>query len=563
MFLIAQEGPFKDLKLDLKEGNEWIIGRDPDQANFVLNDNSVSRKHAKLYKKDDAIYIKNLSTTNPVEVNSSIIDEYPLTNGDLIKIGNTLFKYLENEIQNEEIKEDKTIYETIFEDKEKEALSFPSIEEATFILKVISGPNSGAEFGMDKSKSYILGKDPESCDIAFNDLSISKQHAKIDIDDVGNFSIEDLGSKNGTFVNGLPIKEKTVLSMQDFVNVGTTSFLIVDQKSSQETIYTPAPVVEIKEEEKVVEKTEEISWKKQKIPFPHLFAAGACLIILFFVFLSFFGLLKPKGIELTKTDPSKIIKKALEKYDDVKFSYNSSGETLFLVGHVLTPVDKQELLYNVNQLSFVDKIEDNIVIDEYVWKTMNDTLMENENWRSVSIHSPIAGKFVISGYMQTPEDVATLMEYVNANFPYLDKLENKVAIEQILKAQIASLLASKSMSGLSFKLTAGNLILDGRYDEKLHKNYESILNDLKSIQGIHNIKSLAIPASSDNARMDLSTKYAITGYATEKNKNVSVVANGKIVSTGDLLDGMKITSINANTILLEKDGIKYKIGYSR
>jgi hypothetical protein len=39
--------------------------------------------------------------------------------------------------------------------------------------------------------------------------------------------------------------------------------------------------------------------------------------------------------------------------------------------------------------------------------------------------------------------------------------------------------------------------------------------------------------------------------------------NGKIYTLGDTIGEMKIVNIEQNTILLEKDGIKYKINYTR
>ena len=44
---------------------------------------------------------------------------------------------------------------------------------------------------------------------------------------------------------------------------------------------------------------------------------------------------------------------------------------IFLVGHVLTSVDKQELLYKVNNLPFIKIVDDNVVVDEFVWENTN------------------------------------------------------------------------------------------------------------------------------------------------------------------------------------------------
>ena len=47
------------------------------------------------------------------------------------------------------------------------------------------------------------------------------------------------------------------------------------------------------------------------------------------------------------------------------------------------------------------------------------------------------------------------------------------------------------------------------------------------------------------------------------NMSQYVLIGGKILAVGDVLDGMILTSITPNEILLEKDGIKYKIDYNQ
>ena len=579
MILFGLEGPFKGETINLDDNELWLFGRDENQCNFVIDDSSVSRKHLKIIKTDDGYLLNNLSETNPTEVNDEVIDQYVLKEGDKIKIGNSLFLFTESE--NEEVKEDnkgkkeeieeieeppkeekdETIYEEPIED-----VPYSLIDESPFILKVISGPNAGAEFGMGKNRKYIIGKDPNISDIIFTDLSVSRKNSEISVDEEGNIYLEDLSSKNGTFLNGTQIKEKAKVEFQDVITIGTTSFVVVSKEESFETIYSPPSFEkEEKAEEEQEKKIEEkvLSWKKQFIPKSHLTVAGVAIVVIFVLFLSFFALFKSHNVEVVKKEPVKELENIVQRYNDIQYSFNQAGGNLFLVGHVLTAIDKKELFYELNQLGWIEKIDDNVIIDESIKKNFNDTLFDMEEFRSVYIHTPKAGEFILEGMVQFPQNFEALQEWVNNNFPYLDKLKNEVVINQILQAQVASIITKYNMFGINFEVISNELVLAGRYDENKLTEFNQFLKELKKTKGINSIKNLAVVSTESSARIDISDKYKITGYSSYDGVNFSVIVNGKIITLGDLIDGLKITKITQDAILLEKDDIKYTISYSR
>lgn len=57
-------------------------------------------------------------------------------------------------------------------------------------------------------------------DIVVADTTVSRQHAQLMIDDIGQATLIDLGSSNGTFVNGRRISAPTRLDATDIVKVG-------------------------------------------------------------------------------------------------------------------------------------------------------------------------------------------------------------------------------------------------------------------------------------------------------------------------------------------------------
>lgn len=69
----------------------------------------------------------------------------------------------------------------------------------------------------------LIGRDPSSSDFVLPDDSVSRKHAQITPTKTG-FIIEDLGSSNGTYVDGVPIVS-CVLHGGDSVQIGKNLFL--------------------------------------------------------------------------------------------------------------------------------------------------------------------------------------------------------------------------------------------------------------------------------------------------------------------------------------------------
>ena len=86
----------------------------------------------------------------------------------------------------------------------------------TALLVSMRGPNAGARFLLDKDL-VTVGRHPDS-DIFLDDITVSRRHAEFRRA-TGTFVVADVGSLNGTYVNG-KISEQTPLSNGDTVQVG-------------------------------------------------------------------------------------------------------------------------------------------------------------------------------------------------------------------------------------------------------------------------------------------------------------------------------------------------------
>lgn len=109
-----------------------------------------------------------------------------------------------------------TTLESIYSGPEKE----PDIKKAYLI--VIAGNAVGEMFQLRK-EAVILGRDSE-CDVQIRDVGISRRHSKIYKGKSGEIYIEDLGSTNGTYINGEQIVKKP-LNDGDRVQLGRTTIL--------------------------------------------------------------------------------------------------------------------------------------------------------------------------------------------------------------------------------------------------------------------------------------------------------------------------------------------------
>jgi len=72
----------------------------------------------------------------------------------------------------------------------------------------------------------VIGRQP-GCEIQLDSNRISRRHAEIRRDDRGDLQIRDLGSTNGTFVNGQRIGEPTLVFDGDVVHVGDSELRVV------------------------------------------------------------------------------------------------------------------------------------------------------------------------------------------------------------------------------------------------------------------------------------------------------------------------------------------------
>src|SRR6266566_2364104 len=99
-----------------------------------------------------------------------------------------------------------------------------------FALRFISGKYQGGEFPLRMDREIIVGRSSELDMVLVEDM-VSRKHAKLTTTGE-QIVIQDLGSTNGTFVNGEKIK-KVRLKEGDGILIGTSIIKLVAVVSSQ------------------------------------------------------------------------------------------------------------------------------------------------------------------------------------------------------------------------------------------------------------------------------------------------------------------------------------------
>lgn len=484
--------------------------------------------------------------------------------------------------------------DTIFgeEDKDKAALAeinFDLIDAGRWLLKVIAGPNSGAEFSMHSASSYVIGTDPSSCDIVFHDNSVSRQHARITVAAEDGMTIEDLKSRNQTLIDGEPVKTKRKLSPNTVVTVGTTSFTVYDREGEMHTIISPllpAIVKVLQKEEsvkteakpepepailppKAAEEINALALKTPKSTEKTAHAIGAFIVL--GIIAGLFAIIGLGTAALFRTEPvimqqdthqDEKIAQIFTEFPSITPYFNKSTGTLQLMGHVRTQADKTRLLYAVQGLPFVKSVDDSgIIIDEFVWQEINQVLAKNPNWRSISVQSPTAGKFILSGYLQTRNQSDQLSEYIAANFPYLDLLEKRITVEEDVVNNANTILADHGLINIAIKMSNRELTLTGGIPLGKEEALDQSLADINKIPGVRSVKNLTTKIAAAESMVNISDRYEVTGFSRQGSV-YSVVVHGHILAKGDELDGMRIKEITPSTIFLEKDNVQYRIDFS-
>ncbi len=187
------------------------IGRQGFGSVIDLPGSYVSRKHAEIVVQDrHVLLIRDLGSSGGTYVNGYRVVESKLEDKDVITFSDAELTY-KIEIEYLESEEELTYSKLI--DKVPEGIN-------------VIGQDTSDLAALLKIKDKIIIGRTKECDIQLPQLTITREHAEITQTGDDEYSIKDLGSKNGTFVNGERIEGSTSITPSDDINIGAFKFRI-------------------------------------------------------------------------------------------------------------------------------------------------------------------------------------------------------------------------------------------------------------------------------------------------------------------------------------------------
>ena len=105
-------------------------------------------------------------------------------------------------------------------------------------LRVTEGPAAGSVMTV-ADEELLIGRQAPGAGKLGNDIEISRRHARVSRESTGDFLIEDLGSTNGTYVNGERIAGAHVLQAGDELEMGDTKLTVEVLEAPSDRVIAP------------------------------------------------------------------------------------------------------------------------------------------------------------------------------------------------------------------------------------------------------------------------------------------------------------------------------------
>jgi S1-C subfamily serine protease/pSer/pThr/pTyr-binding forkhead associated (FHA) protein len=262
LFFDGPEGP-REITVD----REMSVGRAPEN-DIVLDDSQVSRRHAILRPEGGRIEVRDLESYNGTLLNGERMTvPVVISPGDVITFGETTATAVEDE--SAAAIEPATVISAALPPSFDPPPAYepsppvfeppppPSFQPASTFgqqddgaptlvgpgepwappppariprLVVRTGKDEGKELALLEGSEVVIGRDP-SASFVLSDGRVSTRHARVYLS-AGQLVVEDLGSANGTYVNGAQVRNAVTAAEESEIQVGESILVFTRQPQS-------------------------------------------------------------------------------------------------------------------------------------------------------------------------------------------------------------------------------------------------------------------------------------------------------------------------------------------
>ncbi|HEY2267226.1 MAG TPA: FHA domain-containing protein, partial [Streptosporangiaceae bacterium] len=195
----------------LDSGTEYRIGRDP-AADIVLTDARVSWRHAVLRADGQSWVLEDLGSTNGTYVGAERTSRVDIRDNCVVRLGNPddgpLLRFEPQPLPPAPKPAPQP------EPDHAGLAHLPSVDRRPTARRLLP------------ARVMRIGRTPDN-DLVVSDLGVSRKHAELSKSQTGRYQIIDLGSHNGTYVNGVRV-DQAELTEDDIISVGHATFRLAD-----------------------------------------------------------------------------------------------------------------------------------------------------------------------------------------------------------------------------------------------------------------------------------------------------------------------------------------------
>lgn len=205
-------------------GDSLSIGRMEPCDIVIADEAAASRRHCQIMRLQGSYELTDLGSTNGTKVNGKPVKRHRLESGDRISIGDTSFKWSDGDEDGLELELEE---EVSLEDPGGGGSKPKS--DAKCYLVFAGGSRDGERVALDTDRVTFGRK--ASNTVQLSDSAVSGYHCEIS-QEGGAYILRDLGSTNGTLLDGEPVGEN-VLQHGGRIKIGAERLVFVNPAVSE------------------------------------------------------------------------------------------------------------------------------------------------------------------------------------------------------------------------------------------------------------------------------------------------------------------------------------------